>query len=145
MGISAGIAAVVAARVLVTVTRSMIAGNGADGIAVSTQGAGTASAAISGCAIDVSTLRGVAAMGNGVAVAVCGNQITRNGGVGLAGRRATLQRATTLDSNGGGARTSGALTALAENLGAAGVRHRRNIHKHIAQAACNSRHRSAFL
>jgi Right handed beta helix region len=81
-GISAGVAAAaVASRVLLTVTRSMIAGNGADGIAVSTQGAGTASATVAACAIDVNTLRGVAAMGNGATAAVCGNQITRNGGL----------------------------------------------------------------
>lgn len=116
-GISAGIAAAVAARVQVTVTRSMIAGNGADGIAVSTQGAGTASATISACAIDVNTLRGVAAMGNGVSVAVCGNQITRNGGVGLAqvgGATLKSEGDNMVDgNNAGGAQTSGALTALA--------------------------------
>lgn len=115
-GISAGIPAPVAAQVILTVTRCMFTSNGADGIGVSTQGTGTATAAISDCAIDVNTLRGVAAMGNGVTVTVCGNQIMRNGGVGLAqvgGATLKSEGDNMLDgNNGGGAQTSGAVTPL---------------------------------
>jgi len=116
-GISAGIAAAVASRVLLAVTRSVIAGNGADGIAVSTQGTGSASAMVAACAISANALRGVAAMGNGAAAAVCGNQITGNGGVGLAqvgGAVLKSEGDNMVDgNNGGAAQTSGALTALA--------------------------------
>jgi len=62
-------------------------------------------------------LRGVAAMGNGAAAAVCGNQITGNGGVGLAqvgGAVLKSEGDNMVDgNNGGAAQTSGALTALA--------------------------------
>ena len=116
-GISSGIPAPVAARVLVSVTRSMISGNGADGIGVSTQGAGSATAAVSDSVIDVNTLRGLAAMGNGAVAALCGNRITRNGGVGLAQvGGATLNSGgdnLLQGNNAGGVQTSGAVTALA--------------------------------
>lgn len=116
-GISSGIPAPVAARVLLSVTRCMISGNGADGIGVSTQGAGSATAAITDSLIDVNTLRGLAAMGNGAVAAVCGNQITGNGGFGLAQvGGATLKSGgdNMLEgNNAGGAQTGGAVTALA--------------------------------
>jgi hypothetical protein len=116
-GVSVGVAAAVASRVLLTVTRCMIVGNGADGIAVSTQGTGTASAMIAACAINANALRGVAAMGNGAAAAVCGNQIAGNGGVGLAqvgGAVLKSEGDNMVDgNNGGAAQTSGAVTPLA--------------------------------
>ena len=61
-------------------------------------------------------------MGNGVAAAVCGNQITRNGGVGLAqvgGATLKSEGDNMLDgNNGGGAQTSGARDRARGRVGA---------------------------
>ena len=116
-GISAGIPAPVAARLLLTVTRSIVTGNGADGIGVSTQGAGSATANVSDSVIDVNALRGIVATGVGAAAAVCGNRITRNGGFGLAQVGGAMLKSgqdnMVEGNNAGGAQTSGALTVLA--------------------------------
>jgi hypothetical protein len=116
-GIGAGVPAVVVARTNVAVTRSTIANNGADGILVSTQGAGAATAEISDTVIDANAQRGVAAMGNGATAVVCGNQVTRNVAFGLmqsGGGTLKTEQDNMVDSNNmGGPQTNGALTAVA--------------------------------
>jgi hypothetical protein len=116
-GISAGIPSAVAARVDVAVTRSTIADNGADGILVSTHDVGSATAAIAQTTIDANGLRGVAAMGVGATAVVCGNQITRNAGVGLSqsgGSIVKTEQDNMVDGNNtGGPQAGGTLTAVA--------------------------------
>ncbi|MEO8674075.1 MAG: right-handed parallel beta-helix repeat-containing protein [Casimicrobiaceae bacterium] len=115
--ISVSVPAPVAGKSNLTITRSTLANNGADGVLVSTQGAGAATAVVSDCVIDGNVLRGVAAMGAGAIAVVCGNQITRNAGVGLAqsggGTLKTEQDNLVDGNNQGGAQTLGALTAVA--------------------------------
>jgi hypothetical protein len=116
-GISSGMVAAVAGRTDLVVARSTITGNGADGIAASTQGAGAATAQVSDSVIDANALSGVAATGAGAAVVACGNRITRNGSFGLnqtgASTMKTRQDNTLEGNNGGGAQTNGVLTAFA--------------------------------
>ena len=116
-GIIAAAPAQVVARVDVTVTRATIASNATDGLAVSTQGMGSATATVSDCVIDANALRGIAAMGVGATAVVCGNRITRNAGAGLSqsggGVLKTEQDNLVDGNNQGGAQTAGALTAVA--------------------------------
>ena len=116
-GISAGIPAPVAGRTFVSLTRSLVTGNGADGVSLSTQGAGSAAAAISDCVIDLNGARGVSASGAGATVAVCSNRITSNvsfgfdqsGGAVIESEGDNMLRG----NNGGGAQTNGAVSVLA--------------------------------
>jgi hypothetical protein len=116
-GLTAAIPAIVAGKVDVAITRSTFAGNGTDGIAVSTQGQGAAMVVVSDSVIDGNGLRGIAAMGAGASAAVCGNRIARNGGAGLVQSGASALKSAQdnmLDgNNGGGAQTTGALTPVA--------------------------------
>lgn len=116
-GISAGVPAPVPGRVLVSLTRSMITGNGADGVSLSTQGQGAAAAAISDCVIDVNALRGVAATGLGASVAASGNRIARNTSFGFEQSGGAFFESEGNNmlhgNNGGGAQTNGAVSALA--------------------------------
>jgi hypothetical protein len=116
-GLTVAVPAIVAGKVDVTVTRSTFAGNGTDGIAVSTQGQGTATASVSDTMVDGNGLRGVAATGAGAGAVACGNRIVRNGGAGLAqtgaGVLKTAQDNMLDNNNGGGAQTTGALTPVA--------------------------------
>ena len=116
-GISAGIPSPARAGVDITVTRTTIADNGADGVGISTHDVGSATAVISDSVIDANGLRGVAAMGTGAIAMVCGNRITRNGGMGLSqsgGGIIRTEQDNLVDGNNmGGPQTSGALTVLA--------------------------------
>lgn len=115
-GISAGIPAAIAARANVAVTRSTIADNGSDGILASTQGAGAATVELSDTVIDENGGRGLAAMGNGATIVVCGNRITRNVAFGLlqsGGGVVKSEQDNMVDGNNmGGAQASGALTVV---------------------------------
>ncbi len=115
--ISVSVSAPVAAKSNVTITRSTLANNGADGVLVSTQGSGAATVVVSDCVIDANALRGIAAMGAGATAVVCGNQVTRNAGVGLSqsggGALKTEQDNLVDGNNQGAAQTLGALTAVA--------------------------------
>jgi len=115
-GITVGIPSAARAGVDVAITRSTIADNGTDGVGISTHDIGTATAVISDTVIDANGLRGVAAMGVGAIAMVCGNRITRNGGMGLSqsgGGIIRTEQDNMVDGNNvGGPQTSGALTAL---------------------------------
>jgi len=116
-GISVGIPAPIPGKIFVSVTRSTVTGNGADGVSVSTQGAGSVAAAISDCMIDVNAARGISATGAGASVAVCSNRITSNGSFGFdqSGGAVVESEGDNMlrGNNGGGAQTSGAVSALA--------------------------------
>ncbi len=116
-GISAGIPVPTPGGVFVSLTRSMVTGNGADGVSLSTQGQGSAAAAISDCVIDLNALRGVSGIGLGASIAVCGNRITGNVSFGFAQSAGAFFESEGNNmlhgNNGGGAQTSGAVSAVA--------------------------------
>jgi hypothetical protein len=116
-GISTGIPVPVAGRTFVSVTRSLIACNGVDGMSLSTQGSGSAVGAVSDCVIDLNSARGLSATGVGAVVAVCGNRVTSNTSFGFdqsAGAVVESEQDNMLrGNNGGGAQTNGAVGVLA--------------------------------
>jgi hypothetical protein len=115
-GLGVDITANVAAQVSVAVTRSTLAGNSADGVRVSTQGAGTATVQISDSMIDGNSMRGVTAIGVGAIAVVCSNKVTRNDGYGLSqsgGGALRTEQDNMVDGNNlGGPQIGGALSIL---------------------------------
>jgi hypothetical protein len=116
-GLGVGIPVAVVAEATVTVTRSTIANNSADGVLVSTLGSGAATVAVSDTVIDANTMRGVATVGAGATAVVCGNRITRNADVGLlqsGGGAVKTEQDNMVDGNNmGGPQAGGALTTVA--------------------------------